>query len=168
MKKFITFTLCGTIMISFIACGEVPKQDKKEILGESAVEISNPSRECGTIQEAENLVVFKANIPTSIPEGYVLDSIYTIENSCIEVNYLNGESEICFRQERGERDISGDYNTYTVINTINIGEIEVTTKGNNENVNVATWINGDYTFFIGINGNGIKNDIINNMINSAV
>ncbi|MDZ5253678.1 hypothetical protein [Clostridium sp. LIBA-8841] len=82
--------------------------------------------------------------------------------------YLNEESKIFFRQAEGKDDISGDYNKYNEINTMTINGLEVSTKGNNDKVNVAKWTNKDFTFAISTNSSedGIEKDIITDMINS--
>lgn len=180
MNKFITITLCGTLLLSLTACSvsslqkENTKDDgvKKESMGirtdEDITQIPNPFIEYQTIQEAEETAGFQAMLPAKLPEGYTQNTIYAIENDLIEVNYLKGEDEICFRQAQGDSDISGDYREYDEMNTIMMDELEITTKGNNGKVNVATWRNGDYTFAINVNSleDGMQKDIIIDMIKS--
>ena len=106
---------------------------------------------------------------TKLPKGYVQDSIYVIENELIQVIYSDGENEICFRQAKGNEDISGDYNEYEEINAINVSGVEVTTKGNNGKVNLASWTKDGYAFSISSNssGEGLENSVIDDMIDSV-
>ena len=180
MNKFITVTLCGTLLLSLTACSvsslqtESTKDDgvKKESVSirndEEITQIPNPFIEYQTIQEAEETVGFKAVLPTTLPEGYTQNTIYAIENDLIEVNYLKEEDEICFRQAKGNSDISGDYREYDEMNTMMMDELEITIKGNNGKVNVATWTNGEYTFAINVSSleDGMQKDIITDMIKS--
>lgn len=172
MKRFVVFAICGAMVLSFTACGNSKEKPGEEsahkTVAEDSVEQSNPRKECKTLGEAEEIVQFKATVPTNIPAGYVEDSIYTIENNIIEVIYLNGENKIVFRQSKGKNDISGDYNKYNEETKVNINGLEVNTKGNNGKVNVATWTNGDFTFAINVNSSeeGIEENVITDMINS--
>lgn len=172
MKRFMISAICGAMVLSLVACEKgninIEGKNTNKITSEDFVEIPNPLKECGTLQEAEELVDFKANILTKIPDGYVQDSIYVIGDDIIQVIYLNEDSEICFRQAKGEDDISGDYNEYNETNTINVNGVDITTKGNNGKVNLAIWAKDGYTFAISSNtlGQGLESSVITDMIDS--
>jgi hypothetical protein len=172
MKRFMISAICGAMVLSLVACEKgninIEGKNTNKITSEDSVEIPSPFQECKTIEEAEKLIGFKVNIPTKLPEGYVQDSISVIDNEFIQVIYSNGENEICFRQAKGEEDISGDYNEYNETNTINVSGIDITTKGNNSKVNLARWTKEGYTFAISINilGQGLESSDIIDMIDS--
>lgn len=180
MNKLITLALCGTILLSLTACGatsieesnskdqRTPKESVNTITNEEVVEIPNPFTEYETLQEAKTAVGFKVMVPTKIPEGYMQNGIYAVENNMVEIIYSNGVNQIRFRQGKGNEDISGDYREYSEVNTTTINGVEVTTKGNNSQVNVAIWTNGDYAFSIAFDSLevGIENDKITEMISS--
>ena len=180
MNKFITVTLCGTLLLSLTACsvsslqeenakdGGVKKESVSIRANEEIAQIPSPFIEYQTIQEAEETVGFNVMLPKNLPEGYTQNTIYVIENDLIEVNYLKDENEICFRQGKGDSDISGDYREYDEISTIMMDELEITTKGNNGKVNVATWTNGEHTFAISVKSleDDMQKDIMIDMIKS--
>lgn len=180
MNKLITLALCGTILLSLTACGDSStdtgnskaQANKTEtintITNEETVQIPSPFIEYATLQEAEAAVGIKVMVPSKLPEGYTQKVIYAVENDMVQIMYSNGENEICFRQAKGVGDISGDYNEYSEINTVTINGVEVTTKGNNNKVNVAIWTSGDYAFSIGADalGTGIEKDTMAEIIDS--
>lgn len=57
MKRFIIGALCGTMVLSLVACGKsnikIEDKNTNEIIGENSVEIPSPFKECETLQEAE-------------------------------------------------------------------------------------------------------------------
>lgn len=94
------------------------------------------------------IVGFKANIPTKLPEGYVQDSISVIDNYFIQVIYLNGENEICFRQAEGNEDISGDYNDYKEIKTYAVDSNSIILKGNDGLYSLAIWKDDTFSYAV--------------------
>ncbi len=70
----------------------------------------------------------------------ILEVLYSAEDS--------GEQMVIRKASGAEEntDISGDYNVYNEMNTVTVGEYEVTLKGNDQKVNLATWTSGDYTY----------------------
>lgn len=168
MKRFIISTICGVMVLSLVACEKGNTNMKMENINENLTQIANPIKECETLQEAESLIGFKANIPTKLPDGYIQDSICVIGDEILQAIYLQGENEICFRQAKGNEDISGDYNDYKEINIINVNELKVTTKGNNTKINLALWIKDNYTFAVSsnISGEGLEENFMIDIIDS--
>lgn len=172
MKRFISYVACGAVVLSLVACEKSPQKIEEEntnkIRSENSLEIPSPFKECKTLQEAEKLIGFKVTMPTKFPKDYVQDSIYVIDNEFIQVTYLDGESEICFRQAKGNKEISGDYNEYEQVKTINVSGVEITTKGNNGKVNLASWTKDGYAFSIASyhSEQGLENSVIADMIDS--
>lgn len=180
MKKFILMTFCVIMTLSFVACGS--KTSSEDItnqnggqdqstsvkLGENSVQIPNPFVDCETIEEAEKLAGFEVQLPTNIPEVYVKTAIRVIENELVEVDFENGENQICFRKAKGNDDISGDYNEYEEKNVIKVKEQDVNIKGNDGKVNVATWTDEEYSYAICVNagGDGIDSNVIDDIINN--
>lgn len=139
MKKIIAFALCAVMALSIAACGSNKK----------APEIPDPFTEYFTIDEAAKAVGFDISVPDAI-DGYTDRIIRAdVESKMIEVIYKNGDdTEIRIRKADGAEDISGDYTKYSQSSTVTIGDLNVTMKGENDNVSVATWTNGDYAYSI--------------------
>lgn len=177
MRRLIAITLCAIMALSFTACGSksnspsnqssaVSSSNSSTKIGEGSVQIPNPFVECKTIADAEKIAGFKIAVPEKMPEGYQQHAILAIENDLIEIDYVNGKDEITIRKGKGSEDISGDYNSYKETNTLTVGNLQITTKGEGGKVNVATWVDGDYSFAANMSEKGIDIEILSDMINS--
>lgn len=136
------------------------------ISDDTAAQIPNPFTDCQTIADAEKITGFAITVPEKMPSGYSQEAIRASENGLLEIIYVNGENEITIRKGKGSEDISGDYNAYQEIDTTPVDDLQVTTSGKAGNVNVATWLDGEYTFAICANSGkeGIGMDVIKDMI----
>lgn len=169
MKKIIVITLCGLMAISFVACEGKTQQKDTNISSEDSTQIPNPFVDCETLEGAEQIAGFEITLPETMPEGFNQNAILVIENDLIEVIYNNNEDDkIYIRKAKGNEDISGDYNEYKEQNTIKVGNLDVTTKGNDGMISVAIWNDGDYAYAIGVSNDekGIDSSTMTDMIKS--
>ncbi len=169
MKKLITLTLCAVMALSVTACSNnnPPKKDDPQ-KQTSSQQIPNPWVDCQTIADANELAGFTVILPKTIPDGYTQKTIQAVKGDMVQIIYENGEDQIVFRQAKEGDDISGDLTEYKENNTLTIGSLKVTAKGNDGKINTATWINGECSFAITANpgGKGLDNQAINDMISS--
>ena len=151
MKKLVAIMLSAVMVLSFTAC---TKQSAKS-------QTANPFVDCKTLKDAEETAGFPVTAPQKIPKGYTLSLIQAIKGDLVQIIYKNGENEIVFRQgkdSQGNGDISGDYNEYNENDTIMVGDLTVSIRGNDGKVNNAVWTNGEYAFSITANPGGIGLD----------
>lgn len=107
------------------------------------------SQEYKTLDEAEKALNFKVNPLKTFPNGFKVENVSVISNEMIQVDYNNGNHNMIFRAGKGTDNISGDYNTYQVKNTVKVNGIDVTLEGNkNEEYNLATWKKDDISYSI--------------------
>lgn len=146
MKKMVVMTLCAVMTVTAAGCG---KKDSVQPSAETqTVGIANPFKDCASVEEAGELAGFDFTVPESL-EGYGEPSYSAIENDLAQVIYRDGDdNRLLIRKAAGNDDISGDYNDYPEINTVSVGGLEVTVKGNDGKMNVAIWTNDGYTFAI--------------------
>lgn len=139
------------------------------------VGLVNPFADCATMEEAIELAGFDFTAPDAV-EGYAEKRIQAMEGKLIQVNYMdmgeNGENEngsgeaedagntdgeatalrsVCIRKGVGDGDVSGDYNAYSETDTVTVGDLQVTMKGDDGKVSVAIWTDGEYTFSVTTN-----------------
>jgi hypothetical protein len=164
MKKLIVVILCTVMSLMLVACSGNSVTDSQ-----ADAQIPNPFVDFKTLEEAQKLAGFDITLPDNMPEGYSKSAIRAVKDTMIEIIYRNGENEIRIRKGAGSEDISGAYNEYTVIDTVTVGNLQVTMKGNDGKVNVAIWVDGEYTFAITINleGAGFSKDVVSDMVNSV-
>lgn len=167
MKKLIALTLCAVMALSFAACSNDKPEAKDDPQKQTSnVEIPSPWMDCETIADAEKLAGFTVILPKTIPDGYTQKTIEAVKDDMVQIIYEKGENQLVFRQGKGSDDISGDYTEYKENNSLTIGDLKVTAKGNGGKINLATWVNGGYTFAISVNPGekGLDNQAINDMI----
>ena len=74
------------------------------------------------------------------------DMLEAIENEMIQAFYGEDGSDMLIRKALGTEDISGDYNEYAQIETVD----GVTLKGENDLFSLALWTDGTYTYSISV------------------
>lgn len=107
-----------------------------------SMQIANPWSEFDTLEEAES----DADVELTLPESYqgFNHRIYrSMQGEMLEVIYQDADGQEGFRirKSRDAGDISGDYNSYAQKKTLEIGDRFVETRGNGDEIAVATWSN---------------------------
>ena len=163
MKKIMILTLCVIMAISLVACGNKTAEDDTSTpptMGNGGTtQVVNPFVKCDDITQAEKLAGFTFTLPT----GFEPTVIRAAENDMIEAIAGNDENEIRIRKANGNEDISGNYNEYAEVQEIEIDTKNVTIKGNDGVINVATWTDGEYTYSIGTTS-GLSVDEITTLV----
>lgn len=166
---------------------KVAMTDLVKAVALDSVEIPNPFTECATLEEAAALSGFSLIAPEKI-EGYSQKTITVIENEMIQVLYHNADEysdlsdeelneidwekagfmpdNVLIRKAISDEDISGDYNEYENTKTVSVNDLQVTLRGNSENVNVATWKDGKYAYAIST-GTDISSDEMIELISAV-
>ena len=122
------------------------------------------SQEYKTLDEAEKALNLKVNPLKTLPNGFKVENVSVISNEMIQVDYNNGNNNMIFRAGKSTDNISGDYNTYQVKNTVKVNGIDITLEGNkNEEYNLATWKKDDISYSISTEG-GINEKTVLDMI----
>ena len=159
MKKWIAIILCGLSVCSLAACAS------KSATGGNA-EIPNPFVDCATLADAAKLTGFDIVVPDSI-DGYDTRTIQVMDNKMIQVIFTKGENSLLIRKQAGSDDISGDYSEYVETNTVTLGSLAVTMKGENGMVSVAIWTDGGYTYAVDTQDVPMSSDTIGSLIGNV-
>ena len=168
MKKIL---LMSVLCLAIIACGkkEETKQETAEttnVIQKESTQIPNPFVEVKNLDEASKIAGFTLEVPETY-EDYKKQVIQAIENDMIEVIYLEEESGyegLRIRKAKGTDDISGDYNEYRNVETVKVGEYDVTEKGDEGNIFIATWTDGTYSYAIDTDRAELNAEDITNLI----
>ena len=161
MKKAIVLLLCVFSIASLAACGNAGKANTTN--PSSNVQIPNPFVDCKTLDDASAIAHFNMTVPESI-NGYSERMIQAVADKMIQVLYFDGEDKALIRKAEGTGDISGDYNEYAEINSISVGDVKVSTKGNSGMISVATWAADGFTYAIDINNGGMTVETISALV----
>ena len=167
MKKIL---LMSVLCLAIIACGkkEETKQETAEttnVIQKESTQIPNPFVEVKNLDEASKIAGFTLEVPETY-EDYKKQVIQAIENDMIEVIYFNDTDNegLRIRKAKGTDDISGDYNEYKNVETVKVGDYDVTEKSDGKNIFVATWTDGTYSYAIDIDRAELSKEDIENLI----
>ena len=122
------------------------------------------------LEDAAALTGYDFTVPDSV-DGYPDVTIAVLESEQLtEVQYSSGNARLCLRKAPGSDDISGDFNQYAESNAVDVDGRSVTLQGNDGQVQLATWLDGDYTYSIGIyreDGIGLTADEMTGLVKAA-
>ena len=144
MKKIVSMALALALVLALAACGAVTTLP-------ADVEIPNPWEEVDTIDAAKAILGFGLTAPESVA-GLPQSAIRVLNDSekLLEVYYGGGEDSAdratLRKAPATTEDISGDYTDYAKTETVTVGELTVTEKGDGENVFSAAWTSGEYSY----------------------
>lgn len=184
VKKVCGVVLTGVCMASLAACGssannasgsaakntESSEQKSAENSSESSggEQIADPFTVYDSLEKAEKAAGFDISLPDA-PDGYsVITYRVDSDGKLLEVIYSDKATEEegfkeAYRVRKAPSDvenISGDYNEYSNTATEDISGNSVTLKGDGDNISLATWTTGDYTYSVSFDfdGNGTSKD----------
>ena len=171
MKKLL---LLSMLCLAIIACGK--KEEVKEEVAQATevsqpadVGVPNPFEIVDTLDEAAKIAGFSLEAPTEYAD-YKTTLIQVIEDDMIEVIYFDDVEKthegLRVRKANGTDDISGDYNEYKEENVVKVGELEVTEKGNDGSISIASWTDGTYSYSINVDEALLNADDISNLISN--
>ena len=157
-KNLVMIAAVVMMAASVSACGN-GKQEVKETAAIETMKDSqaasenaqtaNPWTEVKTMEEAKDMAGFDLKLP-EIPSEYGKKMIQVLNSAdapTIEVIFWNGEDqEIRIRKAPGTEDISGDYTVYAQEQKVQTENREMTLKGEDDKVFLATWTEDGYTY----------------------
>ena len=176
--KHTTLLACSALLaVSLAACSQPAASDAASTAGSASssatsdtAQIPNPWTGCTTLADAAALTGYDFTVPDSV-DGYPDVTIAVLESEQLtEVQYSSGNARLCLRKAPGSDDISGDFNQYAESNAVDVDGRSVTLQGNDGQVQLATWLDGDYTYSIGIyreDGTGLTADEMTGLVKAA-
>lgn len=172
MKKMMTLTICAVVALSITACASSGAAAKTPITETTAITksttpmntspdtmIANPFVDCQTMEAAAEVAGFEFRTPEQV-EGISEKKIQAVDQEMIQVIYSADENQILIRKAPGTRNISGDYNNYQKEETITVDEMQVTLKGNDGVIALATWSANDYSYSIYVSAGMAQDSIV--------
>ena len=107
----------------------------------------NPFREVKTMDEAFEMTGFTLETPETY-KNYKRKVINVIKNEMIEVVYLKETNTegLVIRKSKGTYKINKD------VKTVRIGNYDVVEQTKGENITLATWTDGTYSYVVNPNG----------------
>lgn len=152
MKNLAAILLCLLAAASLAGCGGTADKSADTT---AQVQIPSPFTDCATLADAAKGAGFEMTAPDTL-DGYPERTIQVADREMIQVIFENEAGSVTLRKAAGSDDVSGDYNDYGETGTRTVGNLTVSTRGENGLVNVATWTDGGYTFAITVSGTGLS------------
>ena len=140
----------GTDTYSISAAESRSEENGTEDTGAvSGMQIANPWSDFDQLADAEADAGFQIVLPESYA-GFDHRLYRSMHKDMLEVIYQNTEEQEGFRIRKAQEsgDISGDYTNYTTEVTQDIAGHTVQLRGNGEDIFVATWSAGEYSYAI--------------------
>ena len=190
MKKMMNLIICAVVALSITACASSGTAAKTPITETTAITeataitettaiteitaipksttpantnpdtmIANPFVDCQTMETAAEVAGFEFRTPEQV-EGISEKKIQAVDQEMIQVIYSADENQILIRKAPGTRNISGDYNNYQKEETITVDERQVTLKGNDGVISLATWSANDYSYSIYVSAGMAQDSIV--------
>ncbi len=153
------YTFVPAKMFSLLSCDVVSEENVISIAAGTAVQLPNPMVEYETLADAEKAVGFAVSAPDALNN---IDSIFVINGTLVEVNYADGTS---LRMAKGAEDISGDYNSYSKVESFELGEFSVSVKGDGNKIQLATFHDAAYGYSLSFE-NGVSLEKVKDLISS--
>jgi hypothetical protein len=125
----------------------------------------NPISNAKGVNELKKAVPFELFVPEKLPTEYKIDKTSVISGKLAQIIYSDGSNKITYRAAKGAEDISGDYISYEESDVVKIGDAEVTLKGSNTLINLATWIKDDCSYSLSFS-TGIEKETVISIIES--
>lgn len=126
----------------------------------NGLQIPNPFVSYENVDKAKKALNFEPSFPAYIPEEFILDDISVMGNDLLQLIYRDKDNDrLLFRTAKGNEDISGDYNTYANVETINMNNYEITMQGNDNLYHKACWTNSHEVFSV-CSDSGIEKEIM--------
>ena len=121
----------------------------------------NPFREVDTMDKAFEMTGFTLETPATC-KNYKKKKINVIKDKMVEVVYLKETNTegLVIRKSKGTYKISKD------VKTIRIGNYDVIEQTKGENITLATWTDGTYSYAIDIDRAELSKEDIENLISN--
>ena len=172
MKKLLIFTVTAAMLLSLAACAQSAKPAAKpekpaqteqaETTDTENVQIPNPWTDYDSKDDAAQAAGFDLTVPDEI--SGCSEKSYRVLSAdgdvMFEIIYASGGDETArIRKVPGADDVSGNYNEYAETETVDVGGVRVTMKGENGLVKLAVWTNGDYSYVLSVESGLSQNDM---------
>lgn len=113
------------------------------------VQIPNPFVDCSSLADAAAAAGFGLTAPEQAGDNPMRGiQVMSMDPKLIQIFYGDEDNEVRVRKAAGSDDISGDYNVYSQISSVEVDGVSVTEKGEDGMVMVAVWSDGGYTYAV--------------------
>lgn len=144
IKKYLSAAACFAIlMVGVLALPGLLGR------GQQPVEVLNPGADIvdvASVEELSAIVEFEVEEIAGLPFTPEKESYTAFGTDMAQITY-EGDGQTCtFRKSVGSDDNSGDYNAYSAVEEISVGEVTAMLKGADGSFTLAIWSDGAFSY----------------------
>ncbi|MBR3356441.1 MAG: hypothetical protein IKG46_01240 [Solobacterium sp.] len=111
-------------------------------------------------QQAEIVAEYPIHYPVVLEEKCNTMEFNVFGKQIIEIQFKDssGKLKAVAAKGKGEQELCGDKTAYRKTEIIDVGDLEVTTKGNNDTISLATWYDGEYSYYLGVQNHPVSTE----------
>ena len=151
VKKYLSVAACFAILLAGVLT--LPGLLDRGL--QRPAEVLNPGADIvdvATIEELSGLVNFEVPEVTGLPFTPEKQSYTAFGKDMAQITYEGNVQTCTFRKSIGSEDNSGDYNAYSAVEEISVGDAAVTLKGTEDGFTLAIWWDGAFSYSLQLSG----------------
>ncbi|MCI6568045.1 MAG: hypothetical protein MSF32_03980 [Dysosmobacter sp.] len=151
VKKYLSVAACFAILLLGVLT--LPGLLDRGL--QRPAEVLNPGADivdAATLEELSGLVNFEVPEVTGLPFTPEKQSYTAFGKDMAQITYEGNGQTCTFRKSIGSEDNSGDYNAYSAVEEISVGDAAVTLKGTEDGFTLAIWWDGAFSYSLQLSG----------------
>ena len=128
--------------------GKNVRRDREGTTEENTVAVVYDVTECNSVDELSEILGFTVAEIHNLPFEVEKTMYYACWKEYAEISYEGASQTALYRVTHGNTDISGDYNVYGIVKTVQVGDVEVTLKGDATGYVLAIWQKDGYSYSV--------------------
>lgn len=137
--------ICMALIVSVLV-GKNMRRDSETTTEENTVAAVYDVTECTSVAELSEILGFTVTEVKNLPFAVGTTTYYACWKEYAEISYEGEAQSAVYRVTRGNTDISGDYNVYDIVKNVQMGDINVTLKGNTFGYMLVIWQDAGYSY----------------------
>ena len=151
VKKYLSVAACFAILLAGVLT--LPGLLDRGL--QRPAEVLNPGADIvdvATLEELSGLVNFEVPEVTGLPFTPEKQSYTAFGKDMAQITYEGNGQTCTFRKSIGSEDKSGDYNAYSAIEEISVGDVTAMLKGTDDGFTLAIWWDGAFSYSLQLSG----------------
>lgn len=135
-------------LVAGVLVGKNVRRDREGTTEENTVAVVYDVTECTSVDELSEILGFTVAEIHNLPFEVEKTTYYACWKEYAEISYEGTSQTALYRVTQGNTDISGDYNVYDIVKTVQAGDVEVTLKGDTSGYVLAIWQKDGYSYSV--------------------
>lgn len=135
-------------LVAGVLVGKNVRRDREGTTEENTVAVVYDVTECNSVDELSEILGFTVAEIHNLPFEVEKTTYYACWKEYAEISYEGTSQTALYRVTQGNTDISGDYNVYDIVKTVQAGDVEVTLKGDTSGYVLAIWQKDGYSYSV--------------------